>query len=233
MDIVRYRVFQTTIQVETSSMNPSLLFSKMDANNTALMVIDVINSCAHEKCEIAKWDIRFTRVRAMVPRLQKFIEGYRRVVGGPVVFVKTVPWQRQYLADNINQLYEDPGVCYYTEDTSGFAEEFYCVQPEQSDLLIVKNHVDAFANADLIREAGQRGLEYFAVTGIFTDGCVLATVAGGFSRGYNFVVLRDLVETTDVKERQQLQALMLRTTFPQLFARVIASDKFLRAWDGG
>lgn len=49
---------------------------------------------------------------------------------------------------------------------------------------------------------------------------------------HNFVVLRDLVETTDVGARQQLQALMLGTTFPQLFARVITSDTLLREFSG-
>lgn len=50
-------------------------FPKMNPDNVALLIIDVINSCAHDKCEIPQWNIHFTKIRKMVPRLSLAIMG--------------------------------------------------------------------------------------------------------------------------------------------------------------
>ena len=118
----------------------------MNSNNTALFIIDVINSCAHEKCEIPEWNIYFSKIRAMIPKLEKFIEEYRKVIGGPVIFGRTLPWQKEYLAHNVNELYEDDRFSYYTKDKSGFAEEFYQIVPKNGDIVTDKDTNDALAN---------------------------------------------------------------------------------------
>lgn len=204
-------------------------FKGMGKSNTALLVIDVINSCAHKNCEIQKWKITFSKIREMVPKLEGFIESYRNEINKNVVLTTTVPWRKEFVAENINELYEDPNAIYYTEDTSGFAEEFYLLKPKEADLIIDKNTNDAFADERLIKYLKERKIKYVVTTGLFTDGCVLASAAGGFSRGYNMVVLKDLVETTDSKTRQQLQKLLIKFTFPFIFARTLSSQEFLKS----
>ena len=44
--------------------------------NTALLVIDVINFCCHPKCGDS-----FAKIRKMVPRLKKFVSKYRKAGG--------------------------------------------------------------------------------------------------------------------------------------------------------
>jgi nicotinamidase-related amidase len=205
-------------------------FKKMNSQNTALLIVDVINSCAHEKCEIPEWKIYFSKIRSMIPRLNAFIEKYRTEVGGLIIFGKTLPWRQEYLAENVNELYSDKRFSYYSKDTSGFAEEFYGITPQKDDLVIDKNTNDALANPKLIKELEKRGIKYIVTTGIFTDGCVLATVVGGFSKGYNFIILKDLVETTDSKTRQEIQKYLLDYTFPYLFGRVITSDELINSF---
>ncbi len=78
-------------------MKATNLYFNMNQSNSALLVIDVINSCAHEKCEIEKWNIRFSRIREMVPELIKFIDLYRKNIGGLISFANTVPWRKEYL----------------------------------------------------------------------------------------------------------------------------------------
>ncbi len=202
-------------------------FVGMNLKNTALLIVDVINSCAHEKCEMPEWKIHFSKIRAMVPRLQTFIEQYRKQVGGLIIFGKTVPWRKEFLADNVNELYEDARFSYYTKDTSGFAERFYGITPQKNDFVIDKKNNDAFSNPVFIEELKKRGIKYIITTGVFTDGCVLATVISGFSLGYNFIVLRDLVETTDSLKRQEIQKNLLGFSFPYLFARVLTSKELL------
>jgi nicotinamidase-related amidase len=69
------------------------------------------------------------------------------------------------------------------------------------------------------------------VTGVFTDGCVLSTIINGFSKGYNFVVLRNLVETTDLPIRQELAKSLLEYTLPMQYGKVMASEEILEIFN--
>ncbi len=202
----------------------------MDSTNTALLVIDVINSCAHENCEIEKWKITFSKIREMIPSLKEFINEYRATVGGPIIFTTTTPWRKQYLTDNLNELYTDPSARYYSEDTSGFAEEFYQIKPQRDDLVVAKNHYDVFTNDNFVRYLQKHKVHYIVVAGIFGDGCVLASICGGFSKGYNFVILEDLIETTDVPVRQKLLRELKGFTWPMMYGKTLDSKDFIEAW---
>jgi len=157
------------------------IYDGMNKNNTALLVIDPINSCAHEKCETPEWGIYFSKIRAMLPKLNEFIKEYRKKVGGLVILTTLTPWNKEHLPENMNELYKDPEATYYSEDTTGFDEKFYAVESEKSDLIVVKNTYGAFSNPKLAKELGARGIKYIATTGVFTDGCVLAKT---FARSY-------------------------------------------------
>ncbi|MBW3011095.1 cysteine hydrolase, partial [Candidatus Woesearchaeota archaeon] len=120
------------------------------SKNSALLVIDVINSCCHPKCEIKKWNISFNKIRKMVPKLVQFIDKYKKKTKGPVIYINCTKWDKKHLADNINELYKDPKCRYYSKDKSGFREKFYGVKPEKDDLIFTKNHYDAFTNLKFV-----------------------------------------------------------------------------------
>lgn len=166
----------------------------------------------------------------MVPNLVTFIEQYRNTVNGLVIFTKTVPWKKEYLTDNINELYTDRRTVYYSKDTTGFAEEFYQVKPLDGDIIITKNQYDVFATTDLDKILKNKGIKYLIIAGVFGDGCVLASVLGGFSKGYNFVILKDLIETTDVQLRQELQTKLKEYTWPIMYGKTLDSEEFLKSW---
>ena len=202
----------------------------MNSKNTAFLVIDVVNTCADRKCESPEYGITFNKIRLMIPKLNAFIKQFRDMTNSPVIFVNLTKWQKKYLTENLNELYTDPDVCYYSDDESEFSEEFFLVKPEKKDLVITKNHPDAFTNIELSRYLKDKGIKYLVIAGIFTDGCVLATIVNGFSKGYNFVILKDLVETTDVPTRQRLQKLLIDYTFPFMYGKTITSEEFLTSW---
>jgi len=198
---------------------------KIKIKDTALLVVDVINQCCHAKCEIKKWNLCFNKIRKMIPGLKKFISRYRDA-GGEVIFVNCTSWKKEFLAKNIIELYKDPKCRYYSSDKSGFSEKFFELKPEKKDLVVTKNTYDAFTNPKLDRFLKKHKVKYVVVAGIFGDGCVHSTIQGGFSEGYNFIILKDLIETTDIKVRQKLQNLLKEYTWPVIFGKTINSKDF-------
>lgn len=204
-------------------------YSKMTSENTALIVIDPVNGCCHEDCEDPEMGITFSAIRKMIPRLNDFIEEFRKKIGGKVIFTNITPWTKEYLPENIQELYEDPNVAYYS-DGSAFEEDFYIVKPKNSDLVVTKNNYDTFSIPNFDNILKENGVSYLVITGVFTDGCVLATVSGGFSHGYNLVILKDLVETTDVKIRQELCKYLIDYTFPVMYGKTLSSKELMKLW---
>lgn len=200
----------------------------MTSSNTALVVIDIVNGCCSEKCEEA--GITFRKIREMVPALVDFVDAFRETVGGTVIFTKITPWTREYLPENLQELYTDPKANYYSTDTSGFSEDFYAIAPHPADLVVTKNTYDTFADKEFRKILSDKGIRYIVVTGVFSDGCVLATICGGFQAGYNFVILKDLIETTDKPERQELARYLKSYTWPMLYGKTMTSKDFLASW---
>jgi nicotinamidase-related amidase len=199
--------------------------SKIKIKETALLVVDVTNHCCHPKCEIKKWDVSFNKIRKIISALKKFILTYRNA-GGQVIFVNCTHWKKEFLAKNVVELYKDPKCRYYFSDKSGFTEKFFVLEPVKGDLIVTKNTYDAFTNPKLSRFLQKQKIKYVVVAGVFGDGCVHSTIQGGFSAGYNFIILKDLIETTDVKIRQKLQKLLKEYTWPVMFGKTINSKDF-------
>jgi nicotinamidase-related amidase len=198
-------------------------------SNSALLVIDVINSCAHEGYEDQERDIHYSKIRQMVLSLSSFIASYKQL-GGTVILVTTVPWQEQYLPDNINELYRnDERTRYWSRDTGGHGEQFYQI-PTDGAMTFVKNSYDAFTCQDLVSTLEKMHIRYIIMTGVFGDGCVLATICGGFSKGYHFIVAKDLIETTDDQDRQAMQKRLKETMWPLMYGVTIESHAILSAF---
>lgn len=204
-------------------------YLKMNSKNTALVIIDIVNGCCHKDCEDVERGITFSKIRKIVPKLKDFIEQFRDKIRGKIIFTNITHWTKKYLPENIKELYEDPATTYYGDGTE-FEKDFYLVKPREEDIVITKNNYDTFSNPEFDKFLKENEVKYLVITGVFTDGCVLATICGGFSKGYNFVILKDLVETTDVKTRQELCKYLLDYTFPVLYGKSMISKKFIKLW---
>ena len=203
-----------------------MALSSLRSENSVLLVIDVINSCAHPDYEDAARGIHFSKIRQMVPTLAEFITSYRGL-GGRVILTTTVPWREPFLAENINELYrESEDARYWSSDESGRAELFYEI-PTDGAMVFVKNSYDAFTSAGLVAALEEMGVSYVIVAGIFGDGCVMASVGGAFSKGYRLVIAEDLIETTDDEERQQLQRLLKERSWPLMYGATVSSQEIL------
>ena len=74
----------------------------------------------------------------------------------------------------------------------------------------------------------RKKIKKLVISGVFGDGCVHATMQGAFSAGYNMIILKDLIETTDIKDRQRLQKLLVKIIWPNMFGKTLTSTEFLR-----
>ena len=134
----------------------------------------------------------------------------------------------KHLAKNIVELYKNPKCKYYSTDKTGFSEKFFQIKPQKDDLIITKTSYNAFTNIKLNQYLKKNKIKYVLVAGVFGDGCVHSTIEGGFSAGYNFIILKDLIETTDLAIRQKLQKLLKEYTWPTMFGKTINSKELLK-----
>jgi nicotinamidase-related amidase len=203
-----------------------MIFPNLTPDNSVLLVIDVINSCAHLDFEDPLRNIHYNKIRQMIPVLSNFITSYKKL-GGKVILTTTVPWQESYLPENINELYRNNEEArYWSQDLSGRAELFYQI-PAEGALVFAKNSYDAFTNEDLVRALEEMHKRYIIVAGIFGDGCVMASICGAFSKGYSLIIARDLIETTDDDNRQILQQQLKQRTWPLMYGETLESDQLL------
>jgi len=207
------------------------LYKKMNKNNTALMIIDVVNGCADKSCENLEWNITFNKIREMVPKLKSFVEKFRKEIGSKIIFIKITPWTKNNVAKNVTELYETyPEVNYFSDDESDFEGSYFNMEPQNEDITIIKNTTSSFSNPELEKILKEKGIQYLIIAGIFGDGCVMATIEHGFGIGYRFVLLGDFIETTDKPERQELQRLLKTVAWPNLIGPVMTGEEFLKSW---
>ena len=65
------------------------------------------------------------------------------------------------------------------------------LQPIEGDVVIHKQHGNAFEETSIDTELSQRGIGRIVVTGLVTQGCVKATCIGGKESGYKVTLVRD------------------------------------------
>ncbi len=209
-----------------------MMIPGLSLENSLLLVIDVINFCAHQEYEDPSRSIHYNKIRQMIPALSAFITAYQQL-GGRVFLTSTVPWQEPYLPENINELYKiNPQARYWSQDSSGRAERFYQI-PTEAALVFTKNSYDAFTNEAMLQALDEMHIRYIIVTGLFGDGCVMASICGGFSKGYHLIIAKDLIETTDDEFRQTIQQHLKQTTWPLMYGVTIDSQQILAEFSQG
>lgn len=199
---------------------------KVDDELYPLVVIDPVKGCCCREYERPDWNIHFSRIRKLIPRLNDFVMRYRSL-GGRIIWVKPTPWTEEYLPDNINRLYrENPKATFYvTENVDGYSEFQPGIEVEPGDQVIVKNNYSAFTNPRL-RDALDS--DAYLVAGFYADGCVNATIVDGWGRGYFTFILSDLVESIDDSVKQGQKRFLLSHGWPLMYGHVMPSGAFLR-----
>jgi len=85
------------------------------------------------------------------------------------------------------------------------------LEPQASDVIVVKRRVSAFAGSDLEIVLRSQGIRHLVLTGIATSGVVLSTLREAADRDYRLTVLSDCCADTD----GEVHNLLLGKIFPR------------------
>jgi nicotinamidase-related amidase len=206
-----------------------MFLNKADVGLYPLLIIDAVKGCCGIEYERPEWNIHFSRVRELIPRLNSFAKKYRGM-GGRIIWVKPTPWTVEYLPENINRLYrENPHADFYvTKNVERYAEFLPEMEVEPGDLIVEKNSYSAFTNSRLIDLLDS---DTYLVVGVYADGCVNATIVDGWSRGLFTYILSDLVESMDDPVKQGQKNFLLSHGWPLMYGHVMTSKEFLSLLD--
>lgn len=200
------------------------LEEKVDPRHTALVVVDIQNDYAHGDGSFGKRGSDLSMAQAMVPKLVDFI-AKARANGVTIIFVRTAhgEWtdspvrQDRMKGMGLNVL----PVCL----EGSWGAEFYKVEPEPGDKIVVKHRYSGFYGTDLDVVLKARGIKTLLMTGLVTNVCVETTARDGFMRDYYIVLVEDGCAASTVEEHQAALVNISR-----YFGVVATTDEVAKAW---
>jgi ureidoacrylate peracid hydrolase len=193
----------------------------VDPSHSAIIVIDIQNDACHPDGEYGRvgWDI--SQRRESAHRAKAFIEQAREF-DVPIIFTQGThsewheppSWRRRRTVLGHNA---------YREGTWG--AEFYEVEPQPQDAIVVKHRYSAFIRTDLETVLRSKGITTLLLTGGGTNACVEATALDGFMLDYDVVVVADCCGTPHPAEHEPALARMSRRC-----GTVVESSDLIEAW---
>jgi nicotinamidase-related amidase len=178
--------------------------------NKALLVIDYTENACIEEYQNPRYNLRLSKVRDIASLLEKLINFHRTQNTGEVIWIKSCPWVKGQVHPNIERFYdENPQVEFYSFKPGG--EDFYHIHPEEYEKLLKKNMYSAFSGTQgrLDEYLRDRNIRHLVISGIYSTGCVNATICEAFHLGYKMTIIKDCVETFDEPGKQAFQRHLL------------------------
>lgn len=148
---------------------------------TALIVIDMINTYAHEDAEVL-----VRSVREVLPGMGGLL-GRARAGGSPVIYVN----------DNFGQWRSHHGEILRAALSGRHADLVEPIAPDDDSLFVVKARHSAFFETPLAYLLGQLGTERVVLCGQVTEQCVLYSALDAHIRHFDVVVASDAIAHID------------------------------------
>lgn len=199
------------------------LARKVSPGHTAVLVVDMQRDyfCAGGIIEFMGGDP--LPLQAILPSHSRFLAEARRLLKVVVLTRQTLyPYVRSAA---VVEHYTRAGMS-RTFDPS--REEFFGVEPAETDIILPKPKYSAFVGTNLDAILRANGIETLIVTGVATNVCVESTVRHGFMLDYHMVVPSDLTAGVD----EECKAMSLRN-IGTFFGEVVPSHLILAAWGIG
>lgn len=202
---------------------PLSLAERIDPAKTALIVVDVQNDFCHSDSPLAKSN-DMSLVQDMVPNLLQLVDAARSA-GATIVWVKVLhfEWTTSPAGAEHRQRTRPNSQLICQEGT--FGAEFYRVEPEPGEPIVVKHRYSAFVDTDLQLILRSKGISSVILTGVATNVCVESTARDAFMRDYYVTFASDSSATfTQEKHDATLR------NMADHFGVVATTDEIMAAW---
>jgi ureidoacrylate peracid hydrolase len=197
---------------------------RLNPRNAVLIVIDVQNDFCHPEGAMSEMGRSVEHAIAAVSELERLISAARKAKV-PVIFVRTThdettdseAWLGRY-----GKWTSGTKTCL----TGTWGAEFYRVDPEPEEPVVVKHRYDGFAGTSLdivLKSLGRRSLLF---SGVATNVCVESTLRSALNH-YDYHVT--LVEDCCAAYGQEEHHATVRTVQSQ-FGPVLRSDEVIERW---
>ena len=200
------------------------LKAKVAPGNSAVVVVDVQNDFCAQEGVFGKVGNDLSMVEAMVPNLQRLIEG-ARTTGVPVIFVQAI-YDPIYVApnwyDRNARLDFDVPRCI----SGTWGADFYKVKPLPGETVVRKHRYSAFVDTELDLILRSQRIQTVIATGVATNICVESTARDAFMRNY-YVAFVDDGSATYRKEQHDATLDNIRFGFGE----VTRVDELLKCWN--
>jgi len=162
--------------------------------------------------------------KALVPLINTLAEAARSS-GAPVVWI--IQEHRHQLVDFGREADISPIHC--VEKTAG-ADLIEGLRRENSDYTVIKRRYSGFYNTDLETLLRCLRVDTLILTGIITDGCVMATGLDAHARDFYLRVVSDGTATTDDAAHQAALCILGRTQ-PNVIVNGMEATRLLSSTD--
>ncbi len=194
----------------------------------ALMVIDYVESCLNEDYGEVQSKLGLSRVRNIAPLLETLISFYRIQKRGDIIWIKSCPWVIGYVHPNIERFYfENPEAEFYSNTIEGC--DFHHIKPEKNEPVFEKNMYSAFSGTQgrLELYLQERNIEHLIICGVYSTGCVNATICEAFHHGFKLTIIRDCVETFDEPGIQEYQKYLIND-WSLMYGKVLYLSDYIK-----
>ncbi len=170
------------------------LETKAAPGNSALLVIDVQNDFIAEGGFADKVGWPLEHNQQAVANLRQLIESARRSKV-PVVFVKSL-YDDIFLSLPMRERNDRQQLRLPRCIRGTWGAEFYRVQPEPGEVVVIKHRYSAFIDTELNAVLRAMNVQTLILTGVYTEVCVESTARDGYFLDYYVVIVADCCGTT-------------------------------------
>lgn len=198
------------------------LKKSIEANQAALLVIDMQNDFCHEEGALARRGADISLIQQMVPNLLNLIEAASSV-SLPTIYIVTTHdswtdsarWVSRYKEGQVSSC-----------RTGSWGAELYKMSPEEKDRVIIKHRYSAFVGTELDLILRSRLIRNLLITGVGSKVCVESTARDAFMRDYQLVLVEDCMAACTKEEHDST----VKTMAKYFDAIVALSGEIIERW---
>ena len=199
------------------------LAEKAAPTRAALLVIDVQNDFLADGGFFHRAGYDVSTARAAVPPLQRLVQAARRAAV-PVIFVQAL-YDEQYCSPVMRERNQRRGLVAPRCLSGSWGADFFQVQPEAGDLVVMKHRYSAMLGSPLPALLRERGIESLLLTGVATDTCVESTGRDAYFMDWYVTLVADCCGAASAADHAGALA-----RFDRDYGAICTSAELMAAW---